>query len=233
MDVEPAFGTTIRYFDREDMTPVLRQLIQQSAMPLREIEKDFAIDSSGFASTAYHRWFDHKWGKSQKEAKWTKLHVICGVKSNIVTVADATASQSADSPYLPEFVETTRRNFEVREVSGDMAYSSKKNLHAIADAGATPYIPFKKNSGPNNDELWTKMYRHFTLNEAEFNKHYHKRSNVETVFSMIKAKFGDVVRAKTDTARVNETLVKVLCHNICVLVQAMHNLGVTPNFSKN
>ena len=77
------------------------------------------------------------------------------------------------------------------------------------------------------------MYHLFTLNEAEFNKHYHKRSNVETVFSMVKAKFGDVVKSKTPTAQVNETLVKVLCHNICVLVQAMHNLGVTPNFSKN
>ena len=50
---------------------------------------------------------------------------------------------------------------------------------------------------------------------------------------MVKAKFGDVVRSKTPTAQVNETLVKVLCHNICVLVQAMHNLGVTPNFSTN
>ena len=35
-------------------------------------------------------------------------------------------------------------------------------------------------------------------------------------------------RAKTDTARVNEALVKVLCHNICVVINAMHTLGVTP-----
>ena len=98
--------------------------------------------------------------------------------------------------------------------------------------GATPYIPFKKSSGPNNDELWTKMYHHFTLQEAEFNKHYHKRSNVETTFSMVKAKFGDMIRAKTPTAQVNETLMKVLCHNICILVQAMHNLGIAPSFDR-
>ena len=115
-----------------------------------------------------------------------------------------------------------------------MAYSSKKNLHAIVDAGATPYIPFKKRSGPDKkDALWTKMYHHFTLQEAEFNRHYHKRSNVETTFSMVKAKFGDVLRSKTPTAQVNETLVKVLCHNICVLTQAMQTLGVAPAFSVN
>ena len=56
--------------------------------------------------------------------------------------------------------------------------------------------------------------------------HYHKRSNVETVFSMIKAKFGGSVRAKTPTAQVNE----VLCHNICVLIQSIYELGLEPTF---
>ena len=60
--------------------------------------------------------------------------------------------------------------------------------------------------------------------------HYHKRSNVETAFSMIKAKFGGSVRSKNPAAQMNEVLVKILCHNICVLVQAMYALGVDPKF---
>ena len=36
---------------------------------------------------------------------------------------------------------------------------------------------------------------------------------------MIKAKFGGYVRSKNPAAQVNEVLVKVLCHNICVLIQ--------------
>ena len=67
----------------------------------------------------------------------------------------------------------------------------------------------------------------FTLNETEFHRHYHKRSNVETVSHMTKAKFGDKVRTKTDTAMVNEALTKVLCHNFCVLIRAMYTLGIT------
>ena len=74
------------------------------------------------------------------------------------------------------------------------------------------------------------MYHLFILHEAEFNQHYYKRSNVETVFHMMKAKFGDKIRAKTDTAMVNEALVRVLCHNICVLIRAMYTLGITPVF---
>ena len=171
------------------------------------------------------------------EVKWVKLRLMCGVRSNIVTVADATASQSADSPYLADFVRVTAKNFQINEVSADIAYSIKKNLNAIVDAGGTPYIPFKaravaKPKDKPGDSLWAQMYRFFTLNEPEFNRNYHKRSNVETVFHMIKAKFGDRVRAKTDTARVNEALMKVLCHNICVLIRAMHELGITLVFEE-
>ena len=65
--------------------------------------------------------------------------------------------------------------------------------------------------------------------QDEWKAHYHQRSNVETTFSMIKGKFGDSLRSKSDTGQVNELLLKVLCHNICVLIQEMHELGVTVN----
>ena len=49
---------------------------------------------------------------------------------------------------------------------------------------------------------------------------------------MIKAKFGAAVRAKTTTAQVNEVLVKILCHNIVVLIQSMFELGAIPAFAE-
>jgi hypothetical protein len=36
---------------------------------------------------------------------------------------------------------------------------------------------------------------------AEFLEHYHKRSNVETTFHMIKSKFGDAVLSKSEPAQ--------------------------------
>lgn len=59
---------------------------------------------------------------------------------------------------------------------------------------------------------------------------HHKRSSVESVISMMKAKFGDHVRSKSEMGQVNEVLCKVLCHNTCVLVRAMHELGIEPAF---
>lgn len=55
-------------------------------------------------------------------------------------------------------------------------------------------------------------------------------SNVETTFSMMKRKFGDFVRSKTDTAMTNEVLCKVLCHNIVVVIHEATELGIAPEF---
>ena len=50
---------------------------------------------------------------------------------------------------------------------------------------------------------------------------------------MIKMKFGGAVRSKTPTAQVNEVLVKILCHNICVLIQSFYEFGVPLGLMNN
>jgi hypothetical protein len=51
--------------------------------------------------------------------------------------------------------------------------------------------------------------------------------NVESTSSRIKAKFRDHVRSG-DAGGVNEVLCKIICHNICVLIQEAHELGIDP-----
>ncbi|MDE2779528.1 MAG: transposase [Chloroflexota bacterium] len=238
MDKLPNFATVLRYLREPALTPLLVSLIEQSALPLKDFEVDFAIDSTGFGTTTYHRWFDHKWKKQIKGAKWVKAHLMCGVKTNIVTAVEVTAGQSADGPRLPGFTETTAQNFTVREVGGDKAYLSKKNFMAVDKVGGTAYFPFKKNSTGNpghhkidaEQKLWSKMYHYFQFHREEYLEHYHKRPNVESTMDMIKSKFGAFVRAKNPTAQVNEALVKVLCHNIVVLIHSMYELGIDPEF---
>jgi len=87
------------------------------------------------------------------------------------------------------------------------------NLQTVVDHGATPYIPFK--SSTTGSELWKKLFHYYSFKREEFLMHYHLRSNVETTFSVIKAKFGERLRSRTETAQVNEALCKVLCHNLC------------------
>ncbi len=124
----------------------------------------------------------------------------------------------------------------MQEVSADKAYLSVKNMQTVVMSHAQPYIPFKANSTRENrwagrPAIWKQMYHLFNYNSERFMESYHKRSNVESTFSMIKAKFGDSLRSKTTTAQVNEALCKVLCHNICCLIQSMFELNIEPNLS--
>jgi hypothetical protein len=44
------------------------------------------------------------------------------------------------------------------------------------------------------------------------------------------SKFGDLLRSKTTPTQINEALCKVLCHNICCLIQSMFELKIKPEF---
>jgi transposase len=130
-------------------------------------------------------------------------------------------------------VEETVQNFEMNEVSADKAYLSKANLQAAVQNNAIPYIAWKSNStAGKGNSLWNRLFHWYCLNQEKFLEHYHQRSNVETTFSMVKAKFGGSLRSKTRTAQINEALCKILAHNICVLIQSMFELGIKPEFYK-
>ena len=97
-----------------------------------------------------------------------------------------------------------------------------------------PFVPFESNSlPPAEDPAWARMYHYFMSNREEFLRHYHRHSSVESVFSMVKAEFGDSIRSKSDTGQVNEALCKILAHNIYVLIHATHALGVGASFAPN
>lgn len=226
----PSYNSTFRYLEDPALTPILKALIEESASPLKAVETSFAVDSSGFSTCRFARWYDAKYGREMSERVWVKAHLMTGVVTNIVTSVEITPGTANDAPYLPTLATVTAKRFDIEEVSADKGYISHKNLEAVVGLGATPYIPFKVNTSGEGPELWRRLYHYYQFNREAFLKHYHKRSNVETTFSMIKGKFGDALRSKSDTAQVNEVLCKVLAHNLCVLTASIYELGITPTF---
>jgi transposase len=132
-----------------------------------------------------------------------------------------------DSPYLPELARTTAKGFQLRDVSADKGYLSKAKADAVEQLGASPFIAWKSNNvEPPAGSAWARMWHMFNYHRDEYMTRYHARSDVETTFSMVKRKFGDTLRGKTETAQDNEVLCKVLAHNLCCLVHAFHELGI-------
>jgi transposase len=74
------------------------------------------------------------------------------------------------------------------------------------------------------------MYVFFRDRKEEYLAHYHRRSNVESAFSMMKRKQGTFLRSRNSVAQVNELICKVLVHNICVLIQETFESGIQVDF---
>jgi len=120
-------------------------------------------------------------------------------------------------------------------VVADKGYLSKTNYQVASDFGLEAYIPFKSNSlnrsgHRGSPAAWRKAYYLFQAQRDEFDRRYHRRSNVEAVFSALKRKFGENIRSKNSVAQVNEVLCKLIAYNLSVVVHEMFENSIAPSF---
>jgi len=227
----PHFNSPSKLFNNGEMTSVLHELVTLSALPVAGIENDFSVDSTGFRTTTFNAYNGVKHGQ-KKEHQWVKAHLCAGVKTNIVAAVAITDSNGGDSPQFGPLVKKTVEGFTINEVSADLAYSSRLNLHLAANAGGKAYIPFKKSATgrAGGSALWKKMFHYFQLNRDDFMEHYHKRSNIEATNAAIKRKFGETLKSKNPVAQVNELLAKIIAYNLTVVIHEMYENGINPDF---
>jgi transposase len=236
IDSDIPFNTLLDHLDNQDLKYQLKELIEISALPLKEIELDFAIDSTGFGISRYVTYFDFKYNKDRRQRCWRKCHAVCGVKTNIITSVDITESTASDMNKFEELAKDTDRNFDIRNFCADKGYLAGKHFALIKELGGQAYIPFKSNTTGSNSShskyrcAFKSAYKFFKAHREEYMEKYHKRSNIESTFSMIKRRFGNNVKCKKETSQDNEILAKVLAHNICVLVQEIFLNNIDVNF---
>jgi hypothetical protein len=71
---------------------------------------------------------------------------MCGVNTKVVTAVEVSGWAASDTMYFVPLVQKTAEHFEVRKVSVDKAYLSRKNLSAVESVGGMPFVPFKNNT---------------------------------------------------------------------------------------
>ena len=228
----PHFNMLFKAMNSEQITPVLQELIRVSSFPAKILEDTYAIDSTGVSTSMFSRWMEKKYGKDKEQKKriWVKAHAMVGVKTKTIVSMEVTLGNKGDSPQFIPLLEKGKEGAKILDVCADKAYSSRANLEAVTKIGAIPYVPFKENATGKamGSRVWKTIYNYFILHQEEFMDHYHQRSNVESVFSMIKRKFGNNVRSKSFIGMKNEILAKAVVHNICCLIAASFEFGISP-----
>jgi transposase len=229
-----SYNVVFKYMQSEDVTEILRDMIRTTAQVVQPIETDFAFDSTGFGTPNFKRWYDMKYGNVEDWHDWYKLHATVGIKTGIVIDCEVSERHSHDSTFFkPLFNSIKAQGFNVQRVYADATYATRNNLHLVADNEAESYMMLRKNAKySDTDTVWNKLLHLFLAHKDEFYSFYHRRNNVEAVFSSIKRKFNSRLTSRNHTAQVNEILARVLAYNLTVVNRVLTELEIDPTFGR-
>ncbi len=228
-------STLNKYLQDPNISVHLHTLLKIIAEPLSEIELYFAADATGisnaYGNTAWRN-IRHTKGEVSKHKEYTKLHIICGTKTNCICAAKITKGVMHESPHFKSLLHETAALFNITEVSADAGYLSKDNVKEIVKVGAAPFIWGKNNVAIPRyaHSPWGGMLRMWKRHKLYFGQHYHRRSNVESTFAALKRKYGDFCRSKLLSSQENEILAKIVCYNSAVLGEALLSYDLKKGF---
>jgi transposase len=228
----PCFKTLSNYRENTYLQIILDRLIEESSKPLSVIEHDFATDATGIRTNLFSSWYSLRCKKEIKKRDHLTIHITTGVKSNTITALNVEAKSGKDNEIFREHVDKTAKNFDANEFSGDGRYWCKENCRKVVEVGAKPYFKVHKNyAGRSRGRFhWKEMNLEFEKNPVEYEKHYHKRSNVESTNMSKKMLHGNKVYSRLTSSRINEETFRWLNHNINVLNRAKHQWNINPKF---
>jgi len=182
-----------------------------------------AVDSTGLETRHTSRYFVRRKSSKQPETyenttyrRWPKLAVVCDCHTHMVLSVMTTRGPSVDVNQFEKIIRPTADRYAIKTLLADAGYDSEAN-HRLArdDFNIQTIIPPK--AGRPTTKPFRGKYRR--LMQTGFDKkRYGQRWQVETVMSMIKRNQGECLHARTYWARNREMMLKVLTHNIAILL---------------
>lgn len=168
-----------------------------------------AVDATGFeleAKSYYYRNIDKRLFKNyiRKTKHYMKLSVAIDTDTQLILNYKMRYGPRNDNIDFKQLL----KELKVDYVIADKGYSSKANRRFVLNKlKAYPMIPYKRTEG---------VYRiHNGRVKLKFDdKIYHQRSKVETVFSVLKRKYGSFLRCRKLSTQKVELTCKLIAYNI-------------------
>ena len=186
---------------------ILMEVIQRQAGS--DAHASLLGDASGFSINIYADWEDAKKGIIPRR-QFVKLHILVAPHGRIAACM-VTPGTAHDSPIFREMF--ARVPDGDGHVMLDSAYDARANCNMIYDRGREPVIWPRRNHIAKGFNPRAEMLRWFRRDQEGFEKVYHQRSLVESVFSSMKERFGSVVAAKTLPMQRLQVILRSICYN--------------------
>jgi len=198
-----------------------RRAIEQGKMKPKP--RSIAIDTSGFESTSMSRYYARRRKATEKSGetrpvslrRFPKLGLAIECESHFVVAAVAGQGPTPDFSYFEPLLLNSLRRVWPKTVLADAGFSSEAN-HEMArdDLGIQSLMP-STNGRPTDKE--PSGYYRCMMKRFLHLSNYGQRWQVETGYSMIKRRIGEVVRAMSFHRRRRLMLLKAVTLNIMLL----------------
>ena len=220
----PHFTTLQKAAKRLLISKVAQRLLDATVkrqMGRRSVVPDTAIDSTGLGATCASAYFVKR--RSRKENPWKtmlyhrypKLGVVSDVTNHFILAFESGRGPKPDVNEFEGLIKQTATRVRMKCIIADAGYDSESN-HAFAreEMSLRTIIP-AKHERPTKKPAKGRYRR---LMQTRFdNVNYRKRSQVETVMSMIKRRQGAYCKGRTYWSRCRELHLMALTHNIMIL----------------
>jgi len=178
---------------------------------------NIVIDASGIRTDKRSTWFCLRIKKEISKRNCDKLHIAICADLLLILNWRITAWKKNDCPLFRILL----KPFKILGiVFADRGYLSRANFQLCMDKGGCAFIPFKKNSigGSRGSSAWKFAFSLWKKCKWIYESIYHQRSKVESVFSVVKKRFGDKVSCKSAIMRRKEIALRLIAYNLRVLI---------------
>ena len=175
------------------------------------------LDASGIKLVGRSIWYSIRIKKPILRRDCEKIHLAACSDVLLILNWEITSWRRHDSPFLQVLLAP----FKILGlVFADTGYSSRKNIQLIADKKGGAFIPFNKKATakPKSHPAWKHLHNLWTKFRTIFDSVYHQRSKIETIFSVLKKRFGDMLFSKSKDMQHKEMSVRFIAYNVRVFL---------------
>jgi hypothetical protein len=221
----PHYTTFQKAAHRLLQTAPARRLLEASVRmhlgPKRRVERA-AIDSTGLECSCASGYFVRR--RDRVEDPWKtvvyhhypKLGVVSGTDDHFIYAFQAGRGPRPDIDEFRPLVADAARRISISQLAADAGYDSEPNHRFAREEHRIRTIIPPKHGRPTKKPATGKYRR---LMQVRFDRPaYRRRSQVETVISMIKRRQGAHVNGRSYWSQCRDLRLLVLTHNVLILV---------------
>ena len=257
-----SYKTIERGYDREKVNEILDEVVAITNECVESEEKTCSFDGTGLSASNKENYADKRQKqnskKNQKKSKpsnddqsddsfpitnltsnrgFSYCVMGIGVQYKLISGISVSPDHSVgETTMFPEaYFQTLQSYPNLENVLGDGIYASRWITDLVSKTHLTPYFLPKSNVTFQSKGFtgWYDMLFSLWDDPQRWLEQYHMRSISETVNSMVKCRFGAMLRKKLDPRKATETKLKFVAHDIRRISYIETLYDIKPQWPRN